>query len=210
MITAAEKMVHLCEAMIAAGDKNEARKVARGISILTGQPAWQRAYEFMIDGECPSEYVRFTKVDLPDWLPGVLVEAHETKGEVFPNQSARGGTQLNLEAVPRATQWLDEVTGGSRIGTWTTSLPSGGFHINHIHPRGELSAVLYVDIAEDFDGGELQFGVSRANPHEKPRMSVKPELGLLVMFPCWLWHGVSPYTGDVPRVTIAFDKHANG
>jgi hypothetical protein len=34
---------------------------------------------------------------------------------------------------------------------------------------------------------------------------LKPEPGLLVLFPSWLWHGTRPFHGNGTRLTIAFD-----
>lgn len=34
---------------------------------------------------------------------------------------------------------------------------------------------------------------------------VRPEPGLLVLFPSYLWHGTEPFTSDQARLTIAFD-----
>ena len=34
---------------------------------------------------------------------------------------------------------------------------------------------------------------------------VRPEPGLLALFPSYMWHGTVPFGGEEPRLTIAFD-----
>ena len=34
---------------------------------------------------------------------------------------------------------------------------------------------------------------------------VRPEAGLLVLFPSWLYHWVHPYSGRTPRIAISFN-----
>ena len=34
---------------------------------------------------------------------------------------------------------------------------------------------------------------------------IKPEPGLLALFPSYMWHGTVPFSGDETRLTIAFD-----
>jgi hypothetical protein len=35
--------------------------------------------------------------------------------------------------------------------------------------------------------------------------SVRPEVGLLVLFPSYFWHGTLPFHSEQPRLTVAFD-----
>jgi hypothetical protein len=34
---------------------------------------------------------------------------------------------------------------------------------------------------------------------------VRPEVGTLVLFPSYMWHGTVPFTSQQPRLTVAFD-----
>ncbi|MEO8925573.1 MAG: putative 2OG-Fe(II) oxygenase [Caulobacteraceae bacterium] len=45
----------------------------------------------------------------------------------------------------------------------------------------------------------------RTQPPLPPEHFVKPEPGLLVLFPSYMWHGTVQFSGDQPRLTIAFD-----
>jgi hypothetical protein len=35
--------------------------------------------------------------------------------------------------------------------------------------------------------------------------TVRPEPGMLVLFPSYFWHGTVPFTSGQPRLTVAFD-----
>jgi tetratricopeptide (TPR) repeat protein len=105
-------------------------------------------------------------------------------------------------------------TGDYRFnGMWSVQLRSSGYHFNHFHGKGWLSSACYIHLAENMGatGGEgwLQFGepVMPTMPPLRPDYFVKPEPGLLVLFPAWMWHGTTPFTGDnnATRLTIAFD-----
>lgn len=197
-----DKLIRLCESLIEEGNKEEARKVAYGISIITGQPAWQKAYDFLIDEKNPDEFISTTDIEIPNYIAKLLNSLHDLEGKEFKNQSAKNGTQVDLTNHPIAPIWINNL-GDNFMGIWTTRLQKGGFHVNHIHPRGEQSHVCYIDIPDN-TSGHLTFGSTRFSK-KPPLKTIVPEMGMLVSFPCWLWHGVSPYLGDKPRLTIAFD-----
>lgn len=97
-------------------------------------------------------------------------------------------------------------------GAWSVRLRSRGFHVNHYHPEGWLSSACYIRLptALNKDGeGWLQFGEpgTPTSPTLPPEYLVKPEPGMLVLFPAYMWHGTVPFSGadDEPRLTIAFD-----
>ncbi|HEV2363033.1 MAG TPA: tetratricopeptide repeat protein [Caulobacteraceae bacterium] len=103
-------------------------------------------------------------------------------------------------------------TGGYEFnGEWSVRLRESGYHAGHLHPRGWLSSACYISLpsAVERDGHEgwLQFGepgvpTSPALPAEH---FIKPEPGLLALFPSYMWHGTVPFSGDEARLTIAFD-----
>ena len=94
-------------------------------------------------------------------------------------------------------------------GAWSVRLNRGGFHINHIHPEGWLSSAFYVRLPDKMNGQEgwLQFGQPGppTSPPLAPDHLVKPEPGLLVLFPSYMWHGTVPFAADDRRLTCAFD-----
>jgi tetratricopeptide (TPR) repeat protein len=103
-------------------------------------------------------------------------------------------------------------TGAYKIaGIWSVLLRPQGFHIDHVHPEGWLSSACYIELppAIDSEGREgwIKFGepgVPTLPPLEAEHF-VRPEPGMLVLFPSYMWHGTVPFGGDATRMTIAFD-----
>jgi Flp pilus assembly protein TadD len=107
---------------------------------------------------------------------------------------------------------FDGRRGGSYrvVGSWSVALRAGGFHINHVHPVGWISSAYYVQLPELSDDagsagwlkfGEPSFELSGCAPDH----FIKPEVGLLVLFPSYMWHGTVPIVDDSLRLTAAFD-----
>ncbi|MFC3071001.1 2OG-Fe(II) oxygenase family protein [Phenylobacterium soli] len=96
-------------------------------------------------------------------------------------------------------------------GAWSVRLRPNGFHANHVHPQGWLSSACYVALPKAVEGagreGWLKFGEPGipTRPVLEPEHFVKPEPGLLALFPSYMWHGTVPFGGEEPRLTIAFD-----
>lgn len=102
------------------------------------------------------------------------------------------------------------------IGGWVNVNPPGGYNAPHVHPSSVLSGVYYVStpMGENPVGGAIEFNV----PHPILRMSgmpvmemlreriqIRPEPGLLLMFPGTLSHWVHPNDSGEERVTMAFN-----
>lgn len=96
-------------------------------------------------------------------------------------------------------------------GSWSVRLRGAGFHVNHVHPQGWISSALYVALpdrgeARSADAGWLKLGEAPAGlaPDPSPAQLIEPQVGRLVLFPSWMWHGTVPFEqGD--RLTVAFD-----
>ena len=111
----------------------------------------------------------------------------------------------------------DRNTGSFRLaGAWSVKLGAGGHHVNHVHPKGWISSSYYVEVPSEVKEGPekngwIQFGKppfeikdANGNPLDAERF-VKPEPGLVVLFPSYMWHGTIPIKGDEPRLTLPFD-----
>ncbi|MFZ5669974.1 MAG: tetratricopeptide repeat protein [Pseudomonadota bacterium] len=102
-------------------------------------------------------------------------------------------------------------TGRFRLsGSWSVRLRPGGRHVPHLHPKGWLSSALYVALPDAVGTGRegwIAFGEAGlpTRPPLPPERWVRPEPGLLVLFPSYMWHGTVPFGGDQPRLTCAFD-----
>ena len=96
-------------------------------------------------------------------------------------------------------------------GIWSVRLRPGGFHIDHVHPEGWLSSATYIALPKAVEGegrrGWIRFGEPgiATRPALEAEHFVKPELGMLVLFPSYMWHGTVPFEGDDQRLTVAFD-----
>ncbi len=98
----------------------------------------------------------------------------------------------------------------SFAGSWSCRLRSGGFHTNHIHNEGWISSAYYAALPDAVaqDGqGSLTFGQSRFRLGNEDRVEakVRPEVGKLVLFPSYYWHGTESFAADRPRLAVAFD-----
>ena len=122
----------------------------------------------------------------------------------FPVNSAHPFWQRNIAG----TQPAEIVFSGA----WSVRLSAQGFHTNHVHPKGWISSALYIAVPDEVSGatddaGYIQFGA----PEDKlgldlpPIRTVKPEVGKLVLFPSYMWHGTIPFRSEQPRLTVAFD-----
>lgn len=101
-------------------------------------------------------------------------------------------------------------------GAWSVRLSSGGYHTDHVHPQGWLSSACYIatpDCCSREDPGAVGHagwlrlgapGVATLPPLSADAF-VRPQPGLLVLFPAYVWHGVVPFESDTPRLSIAFD-----
>jgi uncharacterized protein (TIGR02466 family) len=103
------------------------------------------------------------------------------------------------------------------VAAWATICRAGAYHAPHSHPDSAWSGVYYVDSGTDSPdqplSGVLEFLDPRAgvdavtapgDPYGEP-VRVRPQAGLLVVFPSWLYHWVHPYAGQTPRVAVSFN-----
>jgi Flp pilus assembly protein TadD len=103
--------------------------------------------------------------------------------------------------------------GASRFnGSWSVRLHRAGFHTSHVHPRGWISSACYIQLPDSMRAGHtsegiLSFGAPGmvTKPLLDPEWSLRPELGQLVLFPSYFWHGTLPFHSEQPRLTVAFD-----
>lgn len=122
-----------------------------------------------------------------------------------------------------ARQYVDRLTGGADplrrrnlggfrlFSSWSISLPPDGHHVNHVHPEGWLSSACHLRAPENDSAGEnagwLKFGEPgvKTLPALKPEYMVKPQRGVMVIFPSYMWHGTIDFKDDPARLTLAAD-----
>ena len=108
-----------------------------------------------------------------------------------------------LLSVPR--------TGLQVSGSWSVRLGPGGYNVTHSHPQGWLSSAFYVALPDAATMGAAPAGHFHwgAPPQElgidvPPRGMIAPQVGQLVLFPSYVWHGTIPIAAG-ERLNIAFD-----
>src|SRR5215469_3972401 len=122
-----------------------------------------------------------------------------------------------LRQMIRATTGREDFVGTASLSAWATICRAGAYHAPHSHPDSAWSGVYYVDSgSENPDrplSGMLEFLDPRAgaeavtapgDPYGEP-FRIRPQSGLLVMFPSWLYHWVHPYGGKTPRIAVSFN-----
>ncbi len=129
-------------------------------------------------------------------------------------QAIDGPVRRHLEAVGRGKDPFRARNQGryALAGSWSVRLqPGEGRHVDHVHQQGWISSACYIDLPPAVDEagrqGWIKFGEpgTPTAPTLAPEHYVKPEPGMLVLFPSYMWHGTTPFSGDQPRLTVAFD-----
>ena len=92
---------------------------------------------------------------------------------------------------------------------WGTILNPGGEVGAHIHAPNWLSGVYYPDLPNVVSASEEGWLVMGALPKELGGGGIQrryePAAGRMILFPSYIWHGTLPFSGDQPRLSIAFD-----
>jgi Tfp pilus assembly protein PilF len=116
--------------------------------------------------------------------------------------------------VPKTPALFPEVKDW-RLHGWAVVLRSGGYQTPHFHPDAALSGVYYVqvpDVVREGQAGEaghIRFGEPQLGAGRPERatltQTIKPEEGLLILFPAYFWHNTVPFESRQDRICIAFD-----
>jgi hypothetical protein len=160
--------------------------------------------------------------------------AHEHPFRAHPfNQSLRGGSQAvnilhssrpalsafasalqgpiarYIETLATAPEPLRRRYLGSYAfkGMWSVRLHAGGRHVSHVHPAGWISSACYLQLPDAPEPeGWIEFGRPGipCQPDLPAEYRIRPEPGMLVLFPSYMWHGTIPF-GTGERLTAAFD-----
>ena len=104
---------------------------------------------------------------------------------------------------------------GYRLDAWANFLGPDNHQSSHIHNQGWMSGVYYVSTApeeeENPEAGWIEFnrpgyGLPMLGG-EKIIRKIKPEPGMLIIFPSYVWHGTIPFSKSGERISIAFDLY---
>ena len=119
-------------------------------------------------------------------------------------------------AFARSLHW--DIKGGKPIcdSLWVNVLPEGGSHTSHIHTNSVISGTYYVAVPQG--AGPIVYEDPRhalmmaAPPRKsnapaelKSHVSLKPEVGSLLLWESWLRHEVPINRADGLRISISFN-----
>ncbi|MFT6919849.1 MAG: tetratricopeptide (TPR) repeat protein [Cognaticolwellia sp.] len=151
-----------------------------------------------------------------------LINGTQTIGDLFPSKSHYINL-LDSEIKKQVDSYISRFTPNKKHpflkhitphfqyqGSWSVLLQKQGFHKNHYHSEGWISGPYYNQIPNAVEGsgeGWIEFGIPEFNMRDKLEADyiVKPQDGLLLLFPSYFWHGTRAFTSDETRMTVAFD-----
>jgi len=133
------------------------------------------------------------------------------------------GLLTHAESMVRYSQ-MDSFEPRLQLRGWAVWLDSGGSMREHVHPSSSYSGVYYVSVPQGMRGGCLRLQDPRPGAQmvvlgaeDRQFMESRllcPEPGLLVLFPSWVPHSVTPVeeplengntTTRAPRIAVAFN-----
>jgi uncharacterized protein (TIGR02466 family) len=182
-------------------------------------------------------YVLQSADALNDQLRGIILERERARPSVSKSNQGGWQSQPDFfqwdqpavtalghlvgSAVNIATESI-RVPGTSkmefRLYGWAAVNRKGHYNSAHVHPGSTWSGTYYVDIgdeASDAPGAALEFlhPITAAAMNFFPGILpsarlVKPETGMIILFPSYLQHSVRMYGGERPRICVAFNAHA--
>ncbi len=101
-----------------------------------------------------------------------------------------------------------------KITSWGVVMYNKGHERAHIHPKGWLSGVFYVQLPDLINDparkpeGWLEFGRPTLELHVKSAPSIRhyqPRYGAMYLFPSYFYHGTVPFKSEQRRICVAFD-----
>ena len=117
-------------------------------------------------------------------------------------------------------EWLDKEP---MLGNmWANINPPGGYNASHIHPNSLFSGVYYVKAPQKSGalscndprpGVQLNMPVRKKGTPPKHlwrEIHLEPQEGRILMFPSYLWHGVSSNESNDIRISVSFNFIQHG
>lgn len=122
-----------------------------------------------------------------------------------------------LDSLPREPShpYLAYRPDDFKFTMWAVVMDSQGHQLAHMHPDGWVSGVYYVQLPESVRSasvdqhGWIEFGrpLPELTGSLQPEVRrVRPEEGLLVLFPSYFYHQTIPFDSTEQRICIAFDS----
>ena len=163
-----------------------------------------------------------TLMDAPE---SYSMERGQNTGELFVSSDGPAAQFLAMvekavagyrDTLPRdpSHPFLAAIPQRFRATAWGVILDGGAYQVPHIHPSAWLSGGYYVrlptvvEIDDPGHAGWSEFGRPYWDFHthaEPETRLIKPEEGLMLLFPSYAFHRTVPFAGDEHRISIAFD-----
>jgi hypothetical protein len=169
--------------------------------------------------QCRSEPVVFDGVR-PDLCPTleqiILDQMQRDRGRSQVGSINVGGWKSTedffawpYEAVQALRQTIVDTVGASTPVAWAMVNRAGSQHPRHQHRAATLAGVYYVTAGSPDAITPTVFecpcDVRLARGTASYELEVDPHPGRLVICRGETWHRLPPYTGELPRITVAFD-----
>ncbi len=116
---------------------------------------------------------------------------------------------------PEGHSWLSQRPAAAMLRMWCVMTGSDGFERWHMHPEGWASGGYYVAVPDCVERGNsaagcLEFGaperfVGAAAAEAFGTRMVRPQAGLLTLFPSHAYHRTHPHGAQGLRICVAFD-----
>lgn len=147
-----------------------------------------------------------------------MVSAHKTGFSLLksPSDAVVALHQLIFEAADTMNRWCmgdtlaDEVADSMISEAWGVIYRTYGYHKLHLHHGSAWSGVYYVKTG-DLPPGAGAIEMIDPRQASRPRSdaggirSIDPKPGMLIAFPSWVQHFVTPVEGSTERICIAFN-----
>jgi uncharacterized protein (TIGR02466 family) len=150
---------------------------------------------------------------LPDLLDWPEPEIKTLAAEVDHTVQQMWALPAALERRPRESQ----KRAAYQAYGWANVNESGHYNMMHMHPGNHLSAVYYVATGKAALDHEMNGRLELRDPRPaatycrmpgavgNESLLIRPQSGLMVVFPAWIEHWVHPFQGEGQRISIAIN-----
>ena len=127
---------------------------------------------------------------------------------------------LTNEATQRTLAGREVPPFGWTIEAWANVNRAGDFNRMHLHGMSSWSGTYYVDDGDPPREAEFGTALEITDPNAQRASSffpqilpqgifIRPQPGLMILFPSYVPHMVMPHRGKRPRISIAFNFRKN-
>jgi uncharacterized protein (TIGR02466 family) len=150
---------------------------------------------------------------------------HSEAGQLqFCGAAAKALTErmaaLVNEATVRTLAGRQVASFGWTMEAWANVNRAGDFNRMHIHGMSTWSGTYYVDDGDPPRDEEFGTAIEITDPNAQrsstffptalpPGIFIRPQPGLMILFPSYVPHMVMPHRGKKPRISIAFNFRKN-